>query len=256
MATPAPDYDRSYLANPTAARADVVAWQVYRILTGGLPVAESPYDIREIKLLYAQVIQEMQGEINRLNAERLYKDAIDRTAYDKAQYFEDMEAIYKYGGSNDAHLVTVYNWPVLYDADQQVYYSLLPQGWLNIKRYRNLPGEEIPFSVQPMKLVDRRQRRYIPLQHGQESLITGLQGNLGYTRAGATAERIEYFCDPERDFPDTLVKIEQILRPDRDTLPTPGLMQDAQDDMAIVKVVALIQRKAPADMKNDNNPVL
>jgi hypothetical protein len=255
-ATPAPDYDRSYLAAPTAERADVVAWQIFRILTGGQPVADSPYDIREIKLLYSQVMQEMQGEVNRLNAERLYKDTIERTAFDKAQYFDDMKAIYEYGGTSDDHLVTVYNWPVLFDANQGVYYSLLPEGWLNLKRYRQLPGEEIPRSVTPMKVQDRRKRRYIPLQGGQQNLVEGLQGNLGYYIAGATGERIEYYYDPEIDFPDTQVKIERILRPDRDTLPTPGLMQDAQDDMAIPKVVALIMRKAPADTKNDANPNL
>ena len=245
----------AYLAKPTAGRLDILADQCLRILSGGNVTADSPWDRREVKLLCEQTLVSLQGEIDRLNTERKYKDAVDREAFGKAQYFHDLEAIYKYGGTSDDHVVTLLNWPVHYDADQQVYYSLLPEGWLNLARYRNLPGEEVPRSVEAMKMSDRRRpgRRYIPLQKGQERIIEGLQGNLGFYLGGTTGERIEFYCDPERDFPDTVVKIERVLRPERDVLPSPGLLQDAQDDMVIPKVVATLMRKGQEDKANDSN---
>lgn len=243
-----PDY--SFLAQPLAARLDILTAQVHRILSGGPPTADSPYDKREIKLLCGQVLVSMQGEIDRLNTERLYKDALERVAYDKAQYHEDLDYIYKLGGTSDDHIVTLDEWPVLLDP-YGVYYSLLPDAYVNVKRYQNLPGEEQVKSVEPVQLLDRRRRRYLPLAAGQQRLLDDLQGNFGYYRVGP---RLEYYCEPGVTMPDTTVKIDFVLRPNRNQLPLPGLLQDAMDDMIIPKVVAQLLRKAPHDDKNDNNP--
>ena len=243
-----PDY--SFLAQPLAARLDILAAQVHRILSGGPPTADSPYDKREIKLMCSDVLVSMQGEIDRLNAERLYKDALERVAYDKAQYHEDLDYIYKLGGTSDDHIVVLTEWPVFLDA-YGVYYSLLPDSYVNVKRYQNLPGEEQVKSVEPMRLIDRRRRRYLPLAAGQQRLVVDLQGNFGYYRVGP---RLEYYCEPSVAMPDATVKIEFVLRPERNQLPSPGLLQAAQDDMVIAKVVPMLLRKAPHDDKNDNNP--
>ena len=243
--TPAPDYDRSFLASPLAARADVCARQILNILTGGHPTADAPYSLNEIKLAYGQIQQEMQGEIVRLNAERLYKDALERVVYEKAQYHEDLDYIYKLGGTSDDHIVTLLDWPVLLDPAQQQYYSVLPDSYVNVRRYQNLPGEEQVKSVEPMLMKERRKRRYIPLAAGQERLVTGLQGNFGYYRKGAN---LWYYGEVL----DKTLKIDFTLRPTRDQLPLPGLLQDAQDDMIIPRVVAMLMRKVTEDKIPDN----
>lgn len=246
MLTPAPDYDRSFIANPGTDRADVVSAQIHRILAGGAVSADTPYDRREIKLLYLQSKQALQGEIDRLNAERKYKDAEERARFAKEQYFSDMEYIYKYGGTSDDHLISLLDWPVSFDVAQGVYYSLLPDSYVNVSRYRLLPGEEQVKAVQPMLLRERRKRRFIPLAKGQERLVVGLQGNLGYWREGAT---LYYYGEVV----DKTVKIDFVLRPERDQLPSPGLLQDAQDDVIIAKVVGALMRRQAEDKTNDNN---
>lgn len=247
MPSPQPTY--AYLAKPTAARLDILAAQVHRILAGGTPTADSPYDRREIKLVCEQVLVSLQGEITRLNTERLYKDAVDRVAFEKAQYFHDMEAIYKYGGTADDHLVTLEDWPVKTDANGYAY-SLLPDSYVNIRRYQVLPGEEQVRAVEPMKRQDTFKRRYIPLANGQQALVSGLQGNFGFYREGA---KLLYYAPQGCAIPDLTVRIKFVLRPTRDTLPTPGLLQDAQDDMVIAKAVPLLMRKVAEDKVNDNN---
>lgn len=251
---PATQPTYTYLAQPTAERLDILAAQVHRILAGGNPTVDSPYDRREIILACEQVLVSMQGEIERLNKERKYKDAVDRLAYDKAQYFEDLDAIYKFGGTSDAHIVTLTDWPVLVDAAQELSYSLLPESFLNVKRYQNLPGEEDQVqTVEPMKWAERLKRRYIPLSAAQARLITSLQGHYGFYRKG---ERLYYYTPKGCPMLDKTLKIEFVLRPVRDQLPEPGLLQDAQDDMVIPKVVAMIMRKGLEDKKNDNNATL
>ena len=248
---PTPSY--AFLAQPTAGRIDILAAQVHRILSGGTPTADSPYDRREIKLACEQALASIQGEIDRLNTERVYKDAVDRMAFDKARYFENMDAIYKYGGTGDDHIVTLTDWPVSYDAAQGLSYSLLPESYLNVKRYQNLPGEEQVRSVEPMLWGQRQKRRYIPLAAGQERLVAGLEGNFGFYRKGV---RLYYYTPPGVAMPDKVVKIEFTLRPLADGLPSPGLLQAAQDDMVIAKVVPALVRKVAEDKVNDNNATL
>lgn len=240
----------SYLANPGADRLDILAAEVHRILAGGNVSADSPYDRREIKLVVEQVLISLQGEIDRQNADITRRAAMEDLAAYTKQYYEDMDAIYKFGGTSDDHIVTLTNWPVNFDAAQGIYYSTLPASFLNLDRYQMLPGEEQPKSVAPMLLKDRWKRRYIPLSAGQQRLIQGLQGNFGFYRKG---DRIEYYSTPGVAVPDKEVLIEQVLRPKRASLPDPGLLQEAQDDMVVIKAVALVQRKAVEDKKNDNN---
>ncbi|GAC1368620.1 MAG: hypothetical protein NVS3B25_21320 [Hymenobacter sp.] len=194
----------------------------------------------------------MQGEINRLNQERRYKDAVDREAFDKARYFHDMEAIYKYGGTNDDHIVTLEDWPVTTDANGYAY-SLLPDSYVNIRRYQVLPGEEQVRAVEPMKRVDTLRRRYVPLSSGQHLLVGGLQGNYGFYREGA---KLLYYTPNNGPMPDATVRLKFVLRPLALGLPDPGLLQDAQDDMVIPKAVALLMRKVAEDKINDGSSAL
>lgn len=239
----------AYIAKPATGRLEILTWEVHRILVGGTPTADSPYAHQYIKLAVEQVMVSMQGEIDRLNKERLYKDAIERTEFDRKQYFEDMDAIYKYGGTSDDHIVTLEDWPVTTDANGYAY-SLLPDSYLNLKRYQNLPGEEQVRAVEPMKRVDTYKRRYLPLSNGQQAIIEGLQGNYGFYREGS---KLLYYTPPGCPMPDQTVRIKFTLRPLRDTLPTPGLLQDAQDDMIIAKAVPMLMRKVAEDKTNDGN---
>ena len=239
----------AYLSTPTTARLDILASQVHRILAGGNPTADSPYDRREIKLAIEQTIVSMQGEITRLNQERLYKDGIERVEFDRKQYFEDMDAIYKYGGTSDDHIVTLEDWPVTTDTNGYSY-SLLPDSYVNLKRYQNLPGEEQIRAVEPMRRQDTFKRRYIPLSNGQQALVQGLQGNYGFYREGV---RLYYYTPLGTAIPDATLRIKFVLRPVRNELPVPGLLVDAQDDMVIAKVVPMLMRKVAEDKINDNN---
>ena len=252
----------AYLAKPTAARLDILADQCLRILCGGNVTADAPWDRREVKLLCEQTLVSLQGEIDRLNTERVYKDAIDREAFAKAQYFNDMEAIYKYGGTSDDHIVTLEDWPVFTDANGYAY-ALLPDSYVNIKRDQVLPGEEQVRAVEPMRRVDTAKRRYVPLSNGQHHLISDgggfyydeprKSGILAYYREGP---KLLFRLPLGVAMPDEKVRIKFTLRPERDQLPSPGLLQDAQDDMVIPKVVGLLMRKGPEDKVNDNNPTV
>lgn len=246
MPTTAPDYSRSYLSTPGLSREDLAVRMIHRILSGGAISADTPYDPREIRASYLMVRQDMQGEIDRLNAERKYKDAEERARFSKEQYFQDMDFIYKFGGTSDDHIISLLDWPVSFDASQSVYYSLLPDSYVNVARYRLLPGEEQVKAIQPMLMKDRRKRRFIPLAKGQERLIEGLQGNYGFWREGP---KLLYYGE----VPDKTLKIDYVLRPERDQLPSPGLLQDAQDDVIIAKVVGTLMRRQAEDKTNDNN---
>jgi hypothetical protein len=231
----------------------VAARQILNILTGGQPTADAAISLVECKLAYVQVRQSMQGEIDRLNSERLYKDAEERRAFDKAEYLTDLEAIYKLGGTSDDHIVTLTDWPVLYDERQELYYSVLPDNYVNAKKYQNLPGEEQIRSVEPMRYAERRLRSYRVLAAGERRLLRGLQGHIAAEREGA---RILYYPELGQKVVDKTLLIKFVLRPVRDQLPAPGLLLDAQDDMIIPKAVALLTRRAPVDSKNDANPTL
>lgn len=249
-----PDPQYPFLANPTAARFDLLTAQVLRIMTGGDPTADSVYDKREVRLMVEQATTAQQAAIDTANKDKSRAATIENQAFQKAQYFEDMDALYKFGATAEAFIQTFRKWPVLTDADTGERYSLLPEPFVKIKRYQNLPGEEAVRSVEPVRLTDRHKRRYIPLNAGQYQLLSrggiGLEGNYGFYREGEKLFYVWQHGTPPP--PDTELQLSVVIRADRDGLVAPGLIADAQDVDIIARAVALLQRRAQEDKVNDN----
>lgn len=251
-----PDPQYPFLANPSAARFDLLTAQVLRILTGGDPTADSPYDKREVRLAVEQVTTGLQAAIDTANTDKARLAYIENQNFQKSQYFEDLEALYKYGGSSEAFIRVFRNWPVLTDPDTGERYLQLPPEWANKPRYTNLPGEEMIRAVETVKVADRFRIRYVMLPTGQAAMLLrgniGLQGNYGAYREG---DRV-ILCSERgtAPTPDKTVNWQAVDRPSRDGLLAPGVIADAQDTAIIAAAVALLQRRAQEDHINDNIP--
>ncbi|GAA4391869.1 hypothetical protein [Hymenobacter koreensis] len=243
----------AFLAKPTADEDDILAAEVHRILSGGNPTADSPYDRREVRLAVLQARRDQQSEVDRYNADAERKATVENEAFARQQYFDDLDALYKFGGSNEEYLVPFPKWPVLTDPDTDEKYSLLPEVFTKLARHQNLPGEGV-YSVEPMKLVDRYQRTYIPIPTQLRATYQGghipLDGDYGFTWEG---DRVYYvWSRGTTPPPDAQVLLKVIIRATRDTLGEPGLRKLMQTDI-VAKAVALLQRRTPEDKTNDNN---
>lgn len=243
-----------FLAQPSAARFDLLAAECLRILTGGDPTTDSVYDKREVRLMVEQYATSLQAAIDTANQDKTRAAYIENQAFLKSQYFEDLDALYKFGGTSEAFIRVFRNWPVLTDATTEEKYLLLPAEFANMDRYTNLPGEETVRNVEPVKLSDRFKRRYVPLNYGQYQLLTrggiGLEGNYGHYREG---ERL-VLCNERgtSPTPDETVNWSAVIRPSRGELLGPGLIADVQDTAIVAATVAGLQRKALEDKVNDN----
>jgi hypothetical protein len=243
-----------FLANPNAARFDLLTAQALRILTGGDPTADSPYDKREVRLSIEQHAKSLQAAIDTANTDRTRAAYIENQAFLKSEYFSDLDALHKFGGTSEAFIRTFRNWPVLTDADTGEKYLQLPDEFAKKPRYTNLPGEESVRNVEPVKLMDRYKRRYVMLAAGQYTLLLrggiGLQGNYGVERHG---DRLILCAEHgQAPTPDTTVNWEAVDRPLRDGLLAPGVIADAQDTAIIAATVADLMRRVQEDKINDN----
>lgn len=243
-----------YLANPDAARFDLLTARALRILTGGDPTADSPYDKREVRLTVEQYARSLQAAIDTANKDKQRQAYLENQAFLKSQYFEDLDALYKYGGTSEAFVRVFRNWPVLLDRTTGEKYLQLPDEFANKPRYTSLPGEEMIRSVEPVKLADRYHRRYVSLNSGQFQMLQragfGLEGNYGAYREG---DRV-VLCNERgtAPTPDTAVNWTAVMRPDRDGLLAAGVIADAQDTAIIAATVADLMRRVQEDKVNDN----
>lgn len=246
-----------FIADPDAPRLQILGSQVHRILAGGDVTADSQWGRREVMLALEEVRAARQGQIDQLNADILYKDAIARTEYYRKQYFEDLDALFKLGGTADAWIRT-YTLPVLTDSDRGLKYFELPAQFIAIRRYQNLPSEEGIRHVERVKWAANGNfaPRFIPTANGTHALFQstfrgGMQGNILVVR-----EDDRGYLHPDSPrvvIPDETLRVQFVLRPGRDELPAPGLIQDATDMDLVMGAVALLLKRGPEDKVSDNN---
>ena len=260
--------DLSYLANPDAPRLERLGAQLHRRLAGGDVTADSPYTREEVMLALEEYRGFKQAEVNRLNFDRLQKYAVDAAEFARKQYYEDFEAIYKLGGTAD-QWTRSFNLAVLQDQDRGLPYCLLPEQFVNIARYQNLPGEEGIRGVEYIQWSKNVAEPgmfpgFVPFPNGAARQFGGLyrgglQGNYGYFRdsdANSTAaDRLYIFKDfATRGIADKQLRITLIIRPTRDGLPQPGLLADVSDMDMVMGAEAILLRRGPEDRVSDNVP--
>lgn len=247
-----------FIANPDAPRLAILGAQVHRILAGGDVSADSQWGRRECMLAIEEVRAARQGEIDRLNIDIKRKGIIEGTEYYRKQYFEDLDAMYKLGGSADAWIRT-YTLPVFADTARGLKYFELPEQFINIRRYQNLPGEE---SIRHVERVLWHSNgnfapRYICTNNGTHALYQnlfagGMQGNIMVVR-----EDDRGYLIPDNalvQIKDDTLRVQLVLRPERDTLPDAGLIQDATDMDLVMGAVALLLKRGVQDLVSDNVP--
>ncbi|UYZ60100.1 hypothetical protein [Hymenobacter latericus] len=246
--------DYPFIARPETDRLDVLAAEVHRIVAGGNVSADSPVDRRECRLAVQHAYDARKQDVAKYNADRLQKDFTDRLAADKAIYFENLDAIYKFDGTADAWVQTWDNWPV-HTNDDGEYYCLLPQEFVAIRRYQNLPGEELVRMAEPQKVVDRTRRQYLPLRHGQaaawQTLYGSMEGNYGFHREGDRL--VLTYALGSAPPPDKVLRLQAVIRPKSDTLPEPGLLEAMNEEDILRRAVAIVTRTRAEDKINDNN---
>ncbi|TGE29812.1 hypothetical protein [Hymenobacter metallicola] len=255
---PAPALPYAFLGRPDAARDLILADQLHHWLVGGPPTADSPYTTRELRLWVQQARLWLDAEITRKNKEIEQADFVTRQKLERESFFDDVRAKSEFGETPERWMQT-FILQVLTDPDTEEQYSELPEAFVNLRRYQNLPGEEGVYAVMAVKEVDRRHTEgtLVKLTPGQELLIDqtlpfGLFGRYGFRREGA---RIKYSRDRGMK-PIAAAKLlaKLILRDSRlTTLPEAPLIAAAHD-FEILKLAQQFALKRKAEDKlNDNN---
>lgn len=255
VATPA------YVAPPIPelpeARAKLLAEQSHRILDGGTPRPDSRYKRPELILLARQAHRAQQSDVNFRNAQALQADALLRDKQEKDWYFEDLRAQAEVGGTVD-EFITSYIAPVHRDTQTERDYVDLPESFLNVRRYQNLPGEGV-YDVLPLKRRDRLQVKFVPLRGSMDSSLLGLfasgmEGHYAFFRRGTRV----YLENAPGTVPvstrfQTLELLLVIRSRKTGELPPPALLADAQDYDIIQRILKLALKVVDEDKVNDNN---
>jgi len=238
-------------------RAAVLAERLHRLLDGGTPRPDSKHQRRELLLHIVSAYAAQQGEVLYRNAQARQQDYLLRQKLEKEWYFDDLRVQSEVGGTVDEFLYS-FIVPVHRDAVSDYDYVELPEEFLTLKRYANLPGEGV-FDVLPLSRRDRREVQFVPLRGTQGSLLTGLFKNgLGgkYTWSRRLS-RLLLDADPGcKRVKDRFEELEVLLvmrRRKTDELPEPALLQAAQDFDILARALKLALKVVPEDKVIDNN---
>jgi len=255
----APGYVAPFVEPIAPARANVLAERLHRLLDGGTPRPDSKYQRRELLLHILSAYTAQQGEVLFRNAQALQQDYLLRQKMEKEWYFDDLRAQSELGGTVD-EFIYPYVVPVLVDTTTDRDYADLPEEFLTLKRYGNLPGESIQ-DVQPLTRKDRLTMPFVPLRGSQESLLAGLfKGGLG-GKLTWSRRSTRVFFDHDPGCPRASARFDQVelllvmRRRKAGELPEPALLQAAQDFDILARAQKLALKVVPEDKINDNNAV-
>jgi len=195
-----------------------ISEQILRLLEGGTPSNDTPWDLREIRLLVDQSVA--------YNVKLLAYDAL--RVGDK--------------GVGDQFIITYSKVPVKKDEDRKIFYVNAPS------KYINLPGNSGLRSVGPM---GNEFDKFIPIGMGGLNFRKShagpfLQGNVGYWAEGSM---IMF----DKDMSDLGIKevVIQVLTTDSDDFEIPI---DIERDV-IEYVYKLMSSSKQKDDLSDNNDV-
>lgn len=248
--------DFAGISNPAANYFDVLAEQLHLMLSNGDPSDDSSYDLRELNLILRQADTQRNNAIRAINADKKRSAQIEQLKLDKESYFEDMKAYYEQGGTSEPFIVAFPDVALLLDGGRGQYYFILPDAFLAVGRYQNLPSEQ-HVLVEAMLYKERFLRQFIPLTGNQNMQAMGLwpgglQGNTGYQREG---KRVYLYPDPGTNVVDKKVLVKVVIRPPGSVLLSdPGYLPVVGAVETLSIAAEIIQHRGLQDKRNDGNP--
>ena len=258
-----PDYS-AFLALPTAELLDVLADQVELQLTGGQPTSDSPYDWRALRLLVQEVFDAETLDTETRNQAVLQADYLARKKDELDSYYIDLKAKSDFWENPD-RWVQSFPVPLLYDDDRKEQYFILPQAFVTLRRYQNLPSENTVRDIQARNRALRQKYRfaYMPgVTPAALRLPGGLLGRWGYytEQTTATEDGEQYRCylipsKPSCKFPDNVPLLAYFVIRDSRTsgLPDPPL-ELVKHFNIVRKVVDAALLRTRQDKTIDANP--
>ena len=178
-----PDY-AAFLALPNVAWLDAQADQLELQLTGGLPTDESPYPWPLLRLCIQEAYDAETADVETYNRQVLQADYLTRKKDEVESYYLDLKAKSEFWEVPERWIQT-FPAPLLYDADRQEQYFLLPPAFVALRRYQNLPAEDSVRDVFPRNRVLRDTYRFTYLPSGVSAYrrhAGGLLGRWGFYR--------------------------------------------------------------------------
>lgn len=254
----------AFIGIPSAERDTVLADQLELMLTGGNPSDDSPYDIRFVQLCVQESRIGLQNEIDQLNERIRQEDFVLRQKLEKDSYFDDLRARREDEASAD-RWIQAFRIKLLLDVERDEQYFLLPQAFVQLRRYQNLPGEEGVRDIEALRRTDRGKYPFVYVPNGIDVLSAGvyaggLQGNWGFYYEQYNGEHRVYLIPPTRlsakipdDFP---LRGRVVVRESRLTsLPTAPLRRAASDWEILRRALDLALLRTKPDLTNDNAPI-
>ena len=237
-------------------RYALVAEEYRRLESNGDPSDDEALTQEEAELLARQCADSRNAAVRSANADKSRMAFAEQLKLSKEGYFEDLKAYYEQGGTSEPFMVAFPDSPVLYSAARNQKYVKLPDAFVNLPRYQNLPSEQ-QAVVECMNYLDRAKRSYIPLPpHAGQQVIglfdTGFQGNIGVLREGPL---LWLYPALGYEVPDKTVLLRVVIRSRAETLlPQPGLLAAASDMEILSMMWNLRKGHGKQDKHNDSNP--
>lgn len=191
-----PDFAADYtdiLGIPTASELDVLADELDIQLNGGQASSDSAYDWPYLRLCVQQAADVETSDVETKNQALLQADYLTRKKDEVESHFTDLKAKQEFWETPERWIQS-FPAPLLYDADRQEQYFILPPAFVNLRRYQNLPAEDAVRDVVPKNRVARNKYRFLYLSTGRTAYSRqpgGLLGRWGYYREQTTPTRAE-----------------------------------------------------------------
>lgn len=247
-----------FLGIPDASRDAIVADQLHHRLVGGPPSADSPYSKRELRLYVQQAREFLEALRVQKNKELMQADFVTRQRLEKESWVDDVQA--REAGAVPDEWIQSFTVPVLCDEQTQEQYCDIPEAFLNLRRYQNLPGEEGITRVQHVTVQDRRQEPgIIKVPTGMETLLDaglpcGLLGNHGHRQEGSKVRLVR--DRGMKKISQKFLLLSGIVRGSRvSDLPEAPLKLAIDDWEVLNAAVAIAQRQAKEDKNQDQSSV-
>lgn len=192
-----PDY-HAFLALPNTDWLNVQTDQLQLQLTGGIPTDDSPYAWPLLRLCIQEAYDAETADVETFNRQVLQADYLTRKKDEIESYYMDLKAKSEFWEVPERWIQT-FAAPLLYDADRQEQYFLLPPAFVALRRYQNLPAEDSVRDVLPRNRALRDTYRFTYLPSGVTAYrrhAGGLLGRWGFYREQSNDIQVPATPDP------------------------------------------------------------
>lgn len=176
-----PDYSAA-LTLPDTLDLDALTDQLQVALTGGQPSDDSPYPWPFLRLCIQEANDAEVADTETKNLAILQADYLTRRKDELDSYFLDLKNKGEFWDTPDAD-IQAFPAPVLFDAQRQEQYFVVPEVVTKLRRYQNLPNERTVREVYPRARGQRDKYQFVQLTTGHRahrSLAGGLLGAWGF----------------------------------------------------------------------------